>query len=70
MTVNEPNCKQYMMGHDIYVSLPYLRALLLRKTNTQYTQREFNDMFKKIFANANYMNCAQREQYVRMMSSK
>ena len=65
-TVNEPNCKQYMMGHDIYVSLPYLRALLLRKTNTQYTQREFNDMFKKIFTNANYMNCAQREQYVRM----
>ena len=64
--VNELNCRQYMMNHDIYVSLPYLRAMMSRHTNTQYTQREFNDMFKKVFPTANYISCAQRETYVRM----
>ena len=65
-TVNEPNCKQYMMSHDVYVSLAYLRAMFARKTNAQHNQREFNIMFKKTFPNATYALCAQREPYVRL----
>lgn len=65
-SIVEPNMQQYFKDKDAYVSLVYLRALFMKNTAFMGSQREFNDMFKKIYPNASYMLCAQRENYVRI----
>ena len=64
-TYEESSIKLYLQSHDIFISLPYLRALMTKYTFTSRSQREFNDMFKKVFPTAKYLTCARKEPYVK-----
>lgn len=63
--IQDSNAVQYLRDHDIYISMIYLKALLNRNQMFLKSQREFNDMFRKIYPQATYISCAQREQYVK-----
>ena len=71
-SITESNAIQYLRNKDVYISLIYLRTLMTKSMQIGTSQREFNDMFKKIYPNASYASCAQREQYVlcRLMGNK
>ena len=63
--VREPNAKLFLREHDVYISLIYLRAVIMKEKGISKSQREFNDCFKKIYPGAAYLSCAHRELYVK-----
>lgn len=70
--IDMPNYELYMKDHDLYISLIYLKAIMSRFGDTGKSQRDFNDMFKKIYPYAHIIPLSHREQYVkvRMIAGK
>jgi hypothetical protein len=71
--IDVPNWQQYMTDHDLFISLIYLKALMARFSSMGLKpQRDFNDMFRKIYTYAYYTSEAHRESYVkcRLMNGK
>lgn len=60
------NAELFLKDHDVYVSLIYLRSILIRKTSFNKPQRDFNDMFKKIYPYATIIQLSHRESYVKV----
>jgi hypothetical protein len=64
--VEVPNWQSYMSSHDMFISLIYLKSLMARYSSAgAKPQRDFNDMFKRIYAYAYYTSEAHREAYVK-----
>lgn len=64
--IDVPNYEIYMQDNDLYISLIYLKTVMSRAGDSGDSQRDFNDMFKKIYPYAHVIPLSHRELYVKI----
>lgn len=65
VTYEENNMVLYLNSNDIFISLNYLNAMLKLHTGKHRSQRDFNEMFKKVFPNPKYSQNGKKDTCVK-----